>query len=249
MTITSASKINKRYYQEDFFFIDTMKNGDVLFGVFDGHGGDYTSYYANKYTKYIFKAVRKLYPELTPNETLSEVFKTLVKRTSHFTSGSTANIVWYEASKRMLHIANLGDSKIIVKTKKNVFQSEDHNIRSNPDDAKNVIDSRVGIICNGYLMNRFATWLGGLQPTRSLGDRELDSVLSRIPSIQSIKATKGTWVLCCTDGVIDSDQSLYYLPDYVDFINENTNTAEDLLNFSMNYDYISDNATAIIARF
>jgi serine/threonine protein phosphatase PrpC len=109
--------------------------------------------------------------------------------------------VFIPKDEHRVEIAVLGDSPVIAKLADgSIFVSEEHNVRTNMAEADAAI-ARGGFVNSGYL---FASYSGnGLQMTRSLGDYELDSVLSREPEVFSHVLGKDSWVLVCSDGAVD----------------------------------------------
>jgi len=190
MKISKATAKGARSYQEDRYFVFPTVMGTYL-GVFDGHGGD-------ECAAYCVKAMRII---LTHEPTLQDAVAKLSRETSTMRAGSTASLVFIPKDEHRVEIAVLGDSPVIAKLADgSIFVSEEHNVRTNMAEADAAI-ARGGFVNSGYL---FASYSGnGLQMTRSLGDYELDSVLSREPEVFSHVLGKDSWVLVCSDGAVD----------------------------------------------
>jgi serine/threonine protein phosphatase PrpC len=173
---------------EDFHNVVETEDG-VYLATWDGHGGDECSLYCAEQL-----------PLLVPNS-LSKIIALLNAATRSMHTGSTASIAFIPKDEHRVEIAVLGDSPVIAKLADgSIFVSEEHNVRTNMAEADAAI-ARGGFVNSGYL---FASYSGnGLQMTRSLGDYELDSVLSREPEVFSHVLGKDSWVLVCSDGAVD----------------------------------------------
>jgi len=248
MVITTATAQNRRAYQEDRFFTEEI-NGGLLFGVYDGHGGDWVAEYAVKHTPYLFKAFLK-YTKLRPQTILSRITDRLDGKTRFCRSGSTASTVWIDKNRKWAYVSIIGDSPVIIlKNDSTIWVSPEHNVRNNPKEAEWIMKMRGGIIHNGYVFSP-RTYQGvGLQMTRALGDYELDDILNRKPEIFKIPINKNSWILCGSDGVLN--------PEHID-ISDNveqmralisipTTKASDLINYAYQTGS-EDNITAILVK-
>jgi serine/threonine protein phosphatase PrpC len=245
MKITSHSIKNKRLYQEDRLFTSKISKDEVIFGIFDGHGAALTAEYASKRTGEIFNLFTDQEKQ-DEDKILEVIFSILVTETSKDWCGSTALIVWIK--NNIAHVGVLGDSIAIIKNKfGNIWISPEHNVRTN---EKELIDARQkGAFFNGnYIFNPNNLRSSGLQMSRALGDKELNSILNRDPEIFHIPLNEFSWIVGCSDGVLDpSHKDKNKIKTIIDFIeNENTD-AEDLVTFSATFEQ-EDNASAIIVR-
>ena len=190
MKISKATAKGARSYQEDRYLVFSTIMGTYL-GVWDGHGGAECA-----------ALCAKVLPSILTNDpSLSYALDELNKMTRTMRAGSTASLVFIPKDEHRVEIAVLGDSPVIAKLADgSIFVSEEHNVRTNMAEADAAI-ARGGFVNSGYL---FASYSGnGLQMTRSLGDYELDSVLSREPEVFSHVLGKDSWVLVCSDGAVD----------------------------------------------
>lgn len=241
MNISIASEKGLRPYQEDEIFVQHLTNG-VFVGVFDGHGGDGVSKLASKLFQKLFPTELLAMPD-NPSAVLEKVFEEVVKATRDYYCGSTASVAYI--TDKLAWVATLGDSPVVVQNEGGVLhESVDHNVRSNLAERK-AAEARGGFVRNGYLM---VSWDGGgLQMARALGDRELDSVLSRTPDIFVEPLGKGSWVLLASDGVFDPSHGGSYTPLQGA---SDINVFEDA-NFLVNAAVArktGDNASAILVR-
>ena len=87
----------------------------------------------------------------------------------------------------------------------------------------------------------------GLQMSRALGDKDLNRVLLREPEIFHIPVNENSWILACSDGLLDpSHMAGDTLPIVVDFI-EHGADAEELVLAMANIQN-DDNSTAVLVR-
>jgi serine/threonine protein phosphatase PrpC len=245
MDVTQFSAQNNRSYQEDRSFFTKTNKDQLLLGVFDGHGGSWVSEIAVESTPAIFRATRKTIKQ-DPEATLNHIYSKLVKATTGHHSGSTASIVWLKDN--VAHVAVLGDSPVVIKDANGeIWKSPEHNVRTNLAEAQ-AAEARDGkISANGYLFDRWRIDGPGLQMSRALGDKELDRVLNREPEIFHIPVNKDSWILVCSDGLLDpSHIADDTLPIVVDFIDHGAD-AEELVLAMANIQR-DDNSTAVLVR-
>ena len=245
MKITQFTQQNLRNYQEDRAFVKQLCNGEALLGMFDGHGGDWTSEFAAKHTPYIFKSIHKNL-KATPELALQYLFQRLADKTQFYYAGSTACVVWVK--KDIAYVATLGDSLAIIKTANDdIWISPEHNVRTNTVEVDKAV-SRGGVVSDGYLFDSTVFQGSGLQMSRALGDSNLSRVLNREPEIFSIPINEKSWILICTDGLIDpTHASTACLDVMVDMIKNSKVTAENLVEMGATFQR-DDNSTAILAR-
>jgi serine/threonine protein phosphatase PrpC len=243
MEVTQFSAQNKRYYQEDRSFAKKTTNG-LFLGVFDGHGGKWVAEYAAEHTPFLFRSVRKTV-KANSEETLRQIFKTLAKDTSDYGSGSTASIVWVRDN--VAHVAILGDSPVMIRDENgNVWHSPEHNIRTNKPELEAAI-ARGGKSDGNYLFDKWRIDGPGLQMSRALGDKELNRVLNREPEIFHIPLGKNSWILACSDGLIDPSHKDAEIDKIVIEFIEHGADAEELVLAMANIQK-DDNSTAIVVR-
>ena len=249
MIVTQFSKQNLRKYQEDASFYRHFKNGDVLLGVFDGHGDDQVSEFVNLTTPYIFSSLSREIKK-NPPVAFKELFERLVKKTSHFLSGSTASIVLIRDNVATIGV--LGDSPVIIRTALgDIWKAPEHNVRSNIKERIAAEQRGALIIPKGYLCDKFTfpPYREFLQLSRVLGDKNLDRVLSREPEIFQVPLDSHSWIMVCSDGVIDpghtSDAVLQLLINEIE--HDPKFDAEQIVNFASQYEQM-DNATVVLAR-
>jgi serine/threonine protein phosphatase PrpC len=240
MNITTATDMGKRPYQEDQFVVSQVSDG-LLAAIFDGHGGDLTSTFAKENVVGLWQSITG-----QPKVKMASVFRQLNKLTVNNHDGSTASIVFIPTSGRSACIGIMGDSPVVIKDSEGKINiSPEHNVRSNGPEADAAI-RRGGILANGYLFaNRFED---GLQMTRALGDKNLHSVLNRLPEIYTVKISKKvSWILLGSDGLFDpGHQSKLALNDVITAVDSGSE-AQNLVDIAVATPTY-DNVTAILMR-
>lgn len=197
--ISQATAKGRRPYQEDRFFTASLPQG-LLFGVFDGHGGEDCAQKASDLFPGIF-ADSIGEPGQSAEEALYFSFISLVSATLDHEDGSTASVVYIPWSSDRAYVAVLGDSPVIVKrADQSIWHAPEHNVRTNHAEAQ-AAQERGGVIYGGYLTMSFSG--PGLQMSRALGDRFLHKVLNRVPEVSEHVLGAGSFVLACTDGALD----------------------------------------------
>ena len=142
----------------------------ILFELFDGHGGNNVSIYLQKNFSYIYKQF------LHDNQyniakSLNEAFlyadeeiKKLPNIETKGATGTIVHIIWERNNKLMIYTANVGDSRVsLISNNKIIRLSQDHRA-VNEEERKRVI-AEGGIIINNRVN-------GELMLTRSFGDFE-----------------------------------------------------------------------------
>lgn len=250
MLITAQSIKNSRKYQEDRSLLRFLPNNEILLGIFDGHGGAWVADYAERHVPTTFRAIQKIAPQLTPEETLQLLFKRINQKVDRSCSGSTAAIAWVKLNENVVYVAILGDSQVFIKTSnKKIWESPEHNV------ATNRAELLAGIARGGKL-DHSGTYLCapcegmGLQMGRALGDRDLGSILNREPEICRVEINKDSWLLIGSDGLIDpAHDDKLKLKDFVLKLAENPKTTALSLVTQAAAINQGDNSTAVLARF
>jgi serine/threonine protein phosphatase PrpC len=245
MEVTQFSAQNRRPYQEDRSFFKKVNKNQLLLGMFDGHGGRWASEYAADHTPNIFRAIRKEIKK-DPEATLRLIYSNLNKATEDYTCGSTASVVWLKDN--VAHVAVLGDSITIIKDANGqIWKSPEHNVRTNEAEALAAEQRGGKISANGYLFDKWQIDGPGLQMSRALGDKDLGRVLLREPDIFHIPVNENSWILVCSDGLLDPSHTAGdTLPIAVDFIGSGAD-AEELVLAMANIQN-DDNSTAVLVR-
>ena len=245
LEISTATTQGPRRYQEDrcssFKLKPYFKHIAHVLAVMDGHSGSEVAILCEDELAKIFSAKKFLSPE----KLLKEVVAELATKTSGMVSGSTISIALVLPHQKKVVISILGDSPIIVKGRDgSIFVSPEHNVRTNQVEREEAV-RRGGFYMGGYICD-CATG-SGLQLSRALGDTHLGNIISRLPYITTINIKGGSFVLVCSDGLIDpSHKSQDSVPRIIELIEQGAN-AEQLI-IDAEQKGLRDNASAVLCR-
>ena len=177
---------------------------NILFLLFDGHGGDTIS-------KYLQKNFDKIYKK-TLKENNNNIEKSLkisfskinseIKKLNLNSIGSTGCIVhikWLSESNLIIYIANCGDTRASLISPINYLRlSKDHRT-DNKEEQERIIN------CGGNIINNRV--MGMLMLTRAFGDFELEkNGVYCEPFINKVQVDlnqKNQFVILATDGIWD----------------------------------------------
>ena len=230
-TVTYHSVQGDRTHQEDRFMLREYEDPThTLAAVWDGHGGDVSA-------QELLESCEEIWDT---TEDMVDVFSKMAEKVEHNDSGATCSIV--NAYKDRAQIAILGDSPVIAKALGKVIIYPVHNARTNREEREAAM-SRGAVWDGAYLME--ANGYMGLQISRSLGDYNLRSFLSRVPDIHTIDSP-WEWILIGTDGMFSGQDVSLANPDVskaISMMNKGA-TAEDIVMASIK----ADNVTAIVIR-
>ncbi len=245
--VSFFSEKGGRPYQEDQLVavkkeISDQESGWLL-AVMDGHRGSEVSGFCVKNLESLF--IQSLAEKKkVDQDVLKETLELLNEGTRSMAAGSTISLVFISEATSAVFVAVLGDSPVIILDKNGALNiSPDHNARSNPKE-KDAAKRRGAYYTGGYI------WAGeyGLQMARSLGDCDMDKVLSRKPEIYKVNLGPGSLVLVASDGVFDPGhlKTANQIKRLVAKIKKNpTFDAKDLVNDAISR-RTGDNATAIL---
>lgn len=220
------------YKGEDYIVDDLAFGGDsrqAYFGIFDGHGGKFVAETACKYLEVVFQYYlsQGLSAPDALKKSIEEFDKGLIESEQEQTSnsGSTALICYFTDNR--LHLANLGDSRVVSckNSSSNASQlTHDHK----PDDPqeKERIEAAGGAV---FERGGVARVDGLLAVPRSLGDRWFKSPsdgrhhVTNIPEINSyeissddaflIFASDGCWDACNNENAVRTVRASLSLGD------------------------------------
>lgn len=211
----------QRDYMEDQGKAIENLNGDpnqILFGIFDGHGGGEVSKFLQDN---IGPYMKKMLPFKDFPKDFSNLFSVLDDKINTLDvpeAGSTASVAYIEKlnGKRMLHCASVGDSRcVLVRKDKTLRLSHDDRVED-PKERERIIKNG-GIIYNGRI-------IGQLMLSRCFGDwaiKEYGVIVN--PHVANIELTDDDlFLVIASDGVWDviKDEELKELTK------TNTNTLE-----------------------
>lgn len=182
---------------------------NILFCLFDGHGGgEVSTYLQNNFAKHM----KNNYP-FTPNEKkyfFSELFRTIdqkLKELNYYEVGSTAIIVYItkENNKKYIYCINIGDSRcVLIKT--NEYKRLSYDDRASDKNESDRIIKNGGIIIDERVY-------GQLMLSRAFGDWELKQYgVSNEPHVNKIEIENDDlFIVMASDGVWDvlDDSEVY----------------------------------------
>jgi len=193
---------NHRQYMEDQGIAIENFNNDpnkIIFGLFDGHGGDQVSKFLQENFAIYMK---QMMPFNNYFQDFVNLFKTLdekVKELNCPDAGSTATIVYIERQndKKYLYCINVGDSRCIIINKKGIMRLSKDDRVDDPNEKERII-KEGGFIYNGRIH-------GILMLSRCFGDWGIKNYgVSCEPHIAKIEindddlclviASDGVWV-------------------------------------------------------
>ena len=194
--------LNHRQYMEDQGIAIENFNNDpnkIIFGLFDGHGGDQVSKYLQENFAIYMK---QMMPFNNYFQDFVNLFKTLdekVKSLNCPDAGSTATIVYIERQndKKYLYCINVGDSRCIIINKKGIMRLSKDDRVEDPNEKERII-KEGGFIYNGRIH-------GILMLSRCFGDWGIKNYgVSCEPHIAKIEINDDDLCLViASDGVWD----------------------------------------------
>ena len=194
--------LTHREYMEDTGIAIENFNNDpnkILFGLFDGHGGEQVSKFLQKNFALYMK---QMLPFTNHFENFVNLFKILDDKVRDINCpdvGSTATIVYIERqnNKKYLYCVNVGDSRCIIVNKKGIMRLSTDDRMDDPKEKQRIINGG-GLIYNGRI--------GGiLMLSRSFGDWGIKKFgVSCEPHIAKIEINEDDLCLIiASDGVWD----------------------------------------------
>ena len=193
----------ERDYMEDQGKSIENLNGDpnqILFCLFDGHGGgEVSEFLKNNFAEYM----KKILPFKDYPGDFAKLFKLLDKKVESLKvpeAGSTAGIAYIEKKngKRFLYCANVGDTRSILIKKNNRIVKLSYDDRVSDRKEKNRIINQGGVIFNGRIY-------GQLMLSRCFGDWSIKEYgVIVLPHVAKIELTSDDlYLIIATDGVWD----------------------------------------------
>ena len=195
------NQTHREYMEDKAIAIENFKNdpNKILFGLFDGHGGDQVS----KFLQQNFAVyMKQMLPFTNYFENFSNLFKLLDEKVRELNcpdAGSTATIVYIERqnNKKYLYCVNVGDSRCIIVNKKGIMRLSKDDRVDDPKEKERIINEG-GVIYNGRIY-------GSLMLSRCFGDWGIKQYgVSCDPHIAKIEINEDDLCLViASDGVWD----------------------------------------------
>ena len=196
-----ANSEHREYMEDQGIAIENFNNdpNKILFGLFDGHGGDQVSKYLQKYLPLYMK---QYLPFTNYFQGFSSLFKALDEKVRDLNCpdvGSTATLVYIERqnNKRYLYCINIGDSRCIIINKNGIMRLSKDDRIDDPSEKERIM-KEGGVIYNGRIY-------GILMLSRCFGDWGIKNYgVSCEPHIAKIEINDDDlFLVMATDGVWD----------------------------------------------
>ena len=194
LRIGAAETVGRRDVMEDYTLIqqDFLKRGNLLVGLFDGHGGRDASEYAGSSIADKLKS----HSNLPPSESFIAVLKELNEAMKSWCvyTGTTVCVAY--VSSTHVTVANLGDTRCVLIQKGKVERlTVDH--KPDMPEEREFIEKNGGYLKDGRVN-------GILACSRSLGDGCLGKAVNCTPHICD-RDLSGSWTLVfACDGLWDA---------------------------------------------
>jgi serine/threonine protein phosphatase PrpC len=260
-SVFNASLIGQRRENEDALTLyNCKKKHTLILGVYDGHGGDFTSKFLSQYMHLCLQRILDKLNKSTIVELFNNIqtYLTQTYKKEATKSGSTAVIAIYDYKDNHLTVINVGDSRCILsRNNLALVITKDH--KPNWPEEKYRIEGLNGKI---YLDKDTGDWrIGKLSVSRAFGDLDSIPYVTHLPNIYRYKVSKEDqfMVLAC-DGLWDvlSNQDVvnyiilncykYNKEQNIVVYNANPNIANDLAKYAISKGS-TDNISIIIYFF
>jgi serine/threonine protein phosphatase PrpC len=206
----------RSYMEDKGVVVENVNNisHNILFCLFDGHGGGEVSNFLQKnfpnyFKEFLIKSSNNISPNLFTS--LFPYIDDKIKTSNFNQMGSTACTVFItkENSNRVLYSANIGDTRCIIISKNGAVKRLSYDHRASEKDEQNRIIESGGIVFAGRVY-------GQLMLSRAFGDWELKNYgVSNIPYVSKTDiddiSNSWKWVVIASDGIWDvlNDKDLY----------------------------------------
>ena len=204
------------------------KQNNILFALFDGHGGDFVSKYLQEYFDKYFK---KNITNLTQNEieksfkkTFLEIDNSIKEKSLNIGSTGTILLITQDNNKKIIYGANIGDTRCTLFNEKNIERlTFEHRVEDSKE--KERIINSGGILKEGRVN-------GTLMLSRVFGDFELKKVGVKCDPYLFKKEInsdiKNQFLILASDGIwdiIDEWEIKHYISD---ICSENEGTGQSI---------------------
>lgn len=189
------NKGNRANMEDETCYIDNFNGKEkcIFAGLYDGHAGSVIAKLAKEEMHLSF--LKRLRETGDIQTSFEDAYHEISNKKNYRTIGSTA--LSFLIYQNILHVANAGDSRLILIRNGIAIQiTNDHSV-NNPEEVKRILEAG-GHISHGYL------WKGqiSLRCTRALGDHFFNSVgLISKPEVFSKKLREGDLIIAATDGI------------------------------------------------
>ncbi|NBP00964.1 MAG: protein serine/threonine phosphatase 2C family protein [Proteobacteria bacterium] len=223
---TRGPKGSSLYPNQDRCFFKKLPSGQLVAGVFDGHGkhGDFVSQFLQA------KALENFSKSFLAPAEITQFYSNVNQELKHLPfahkSGSTACIALLD--NKTLTVSHVGDSRLLVMNNLNIlFTTQDHK----PSLLRELkaIEKAGGLVKQGRVINPGHN--ASLAISRSLGDCAFGPVISRKPEISQITLETGALIVMATDGLFDvmgNQQVAEFISQELSYGNDLKNIAQSV---------------------
>ena len=209
-----------------------------LFGVYDGHGGDWVSRYleSNIPNYYMGKKFAPPFDEKYHTEVFQIIQNQLLKNPNGYTNGSTCllNLMYRCEDEIHMNIVNLGDSRLTIVYQNGETKQITTDHKPDTKAEKSRLEKMGGDV---YKDSEGVYRIGDLSLSRAFGDGDHSPYVSQIPDVFYKKITKSTkWIVMACDGlwdVVESNDIGKVLDDLSKSDSESDNLAISLANWTL----------------
>lgn len=203
----TASSIGPRQHMEDFGVV-SAGDGDVIFGVFDGHGGSYCAEYCQQQLHHVIRA-QNAFPADVPNAIIRAYGKTdellLDELARKDISGGTCALVAV-VTQTHVYVGNAGDCRAVYSSDEGVFELSQDHAATNQTEAERVVKGALRHACT-RLAPRYPT---NTVPSASFRAPPAPAPLRPSwPPLQPAGSSSSGW--CCCPRTAASCQSREHL--------------------------------------
>jgi serine/threonine protein phosphatase PrpC len=214
------------YPNQDRCFFKKLPSGQLVAGVFDGHGK-----YGNLVSQFLqVKALENFSKtSLMPAE-ITQFYSNVNQELKHLpfahNSGSTACIALLD--NKTLTVSHVGDSRLLVMNNLNIlFATQDH--KPSLFREFKAIEKAGGLVKQARVINPGHN--ASLAISRSLGDCAFGQVISRKPEVSQIILETEALIAIATDGLFDvmgNQQVAKFISQELSYGNDLENIAQAL---------------------
>ena len=188
---------------------DSKLNDINLFGIYDGHGGNWVSSYLEHNIPNYYMDKKHTYPfEEEYHTKIFEIIQTqLLKNSKGYSNGSTCllNIMYKYRNEIHMNIVNLGDSRLSIVYSNGESKSVTTDHKPDHPNEKSRINKMGGQI---YKDSESVFRIGDLSLSRAFGDGDNAPYISQKPDVFYKKITPHTkYIVMACDGLWDVVES------------------------------------------
>lgn len=183
----------RRQYMEDRNISFQLPNKKSVFCVFDGHGGQQASTFAQENIQsFIEKNIESSSPDSLIANALMQMNEQMCPQFQDV--GSTATVCLYSQDDHLFYTSNLGDSRAVLCREKPIQLTVDH--KASNEEERKLIEKNGGTVTDDRIS-------GVINLSRFLGDGIFANYAIKEPYSSVTKVQKGDRILIGSDGIFD----------------------------------------------